>query len=164
MTYQGFIDQDFLEHRARMAKACTDALDDIDAKLRFYEKAGRLKLWQMNDRKRLIEIRREINKTLAELQYLIEPDVADDDVFGYQERWAEYRYHPALITGRFRSTAASTLDSWHLAQKFSSRPLLNGAFINEAPPIARVSAVNTANFYLDATIEQHVARPMPMLS
>ena len=40
-------------------------------------------------------------------------DVADDDVFGYQERWAEYRYHPALITGRFRSTAASTLDSWH---------------------------------------------------
>ena len=71
-------------------------------------------------------------------------DVADDDVFGYQERWAEYRYHPALITGRFRSTAASTLDSWHLAQKFSSRPLLNNAFINEDPPIARVSAVNTA--------------------
>ena len=39
-------------------------------------------------------------------------DPADEDVFGYQERWAEYRYHPALITGRFRSTAASTLDSW----------------------------------------------------
>ena len=71
-------------------------------------------------------------------------DPADDDVFGYQERWAEYRYNPALITGRFRSTAASTLDSWHLAQKFSSRPLLNAAFINEDPPIARVSAVNTA--------------------
>ena len=63
---------------------------------------------------------------------------------GYRERWAEYRYHPALITGRFRSTAASTLDSWHLAQKFSSRPLLNNAFINEDPPIARVSAVNTS--------------------
>ena len=53
-----------------------------------------------------------------------------EDVFGYQERWAEYRYHPALITGRFRSTAASTLDSWHLAQRFMSRPLLNNAFIN----------------------------------
>ena len=66
-------------------------------------------------------------------------DPADEDVFGYQERWAEYRYHPALITGRFRSTAASTLDSWHLAQRFSSRPLLNAAFINEDPPIARVS-------------------------
>ena len=62
-------------------------------------------------------------------------DVADDDVFGCQERWAEYRYHPALITGRFRSTAASTLDSWHLAQRFMSRPLLNNAFINEDPPI-----------------------------
>ena len=74
-------------------------------------------------------------------------DPADDDVFGYQERWAEYRYHPSLITGRFRSTAASTLDSWHLAQRFLSRPLLNGAFINEDPPIARVSAVNTALTY-----------------
>ena len=68
----------------------------------------------------------------------------DSNVFGYQERWAEYRYNPSQITGLFRSTAASTLDSWHLAQKFSSRPLLNGAFINEDPPIARVSAVNTA--------------------
>ena len=46
-------------------------------------------------------------------------DAADDDVFGYQERWAEYRYHPALITGRFRSTAASTLDSY---QKMSLKP------------------------------------------
>ena len=61
---------------------------------------------------------------------------ADEDVFGYQERWAEYRYHPSLITGRFRSTAASTLDSWHLAQKFASRPVLNDTFIIENPPIS----------------------------
>ena len=94
-------------------------------------------------------------------------DVADDDVFGYQERWAEYRYHPSLITGRFRSTAASTLDSWHLAQKFSSRPLLNGAFINEDPPISRVSAVNTAltnQFIFDSFFNIKMARPMPMYS
>ena len=94
-------------------------------------------------------------------------DVADDDVFGYQERWAEYRYHPALITGRFRSTAASTLDSWHLAQRFSSRPLLNAAFINEDPPIARVSAVNTAltnQFIFDSFFNIKMARPMPMYS
>ena len=71
-------------------------------------------------------------------------DLADNDVFGYQERWAEYRYHLSLTTGHFRSTAASTLDSWHLAQKFSSRPVLNAAFINENPPISRVSAVNTS--------------------
>ena len=94
-------------------------------------------------------------------------DPADDDVFGYQERWAEYRYHPSLITGRFRSTAASTLDSWHLAQKFSSRPLLNGAFLNEDPPIARVSAVNTSltnQFIFDSFFNIKMARPMPMYS
>ena len=94
-------------------------------------------------------------------------DTADEDVFGYQERWAEYRYHPSLITGRFRSTAASTLDSWHLAQKFSSRPLLNGTFINEDPPISRVSAVNTAltnQFIFDSFFNIKMARPMPMYS
>ena len=94
-------------------------------------------------------------------------DPADEDVFGYQERWAEYRYHPSLITGRFRSTAASTLDSWHLAQKFSSRPLLNGTFINEDPPISRVSAVNTSltnQFIFDSFFNIKMARPMPMYS
>ena len=53
----------------------------------------------------------------------------DETVFGYQERWAEYRYHPAMITGKFRSTAAGTLDAWHLAQKFASRPALAPGFI-----------------------------------
>ena len=94
-------------------------------------------------------------------------DPADDDVFGYQERWAEYRYHPALITGRFRSTAASTLDSWHLAQKFSYRPVLNDTFIAENPPIARVSAVNTSltnQFIFDSFFNIKMARPMPMYS
>ena len=89
------------------------------------------------------------------------------DVFGYQERWAEYRYHPSLITGRFRSTAASTLDSWHLAQKFTSRPVLNAAFITENPPISRVSAVNTAltnQFIFDSFFSIKMACPMPMYS
>ena len=92
---------------------------------------------------------------------------ADADVFGYQERWAEYRYHPSLITGRFRSTAASTLDSWHLAQKFAARPGLNQAFIEEDPPIARVSAVNTSltnQFIFDSFFNIKMARPMPMYS
>ena len=68
---------------------------------------------------------------------------------------------------RFRSTAASTLDSWHLAQRFSSRPLLNAAFINEDPPIARVSAVNTAltnQFIFDSFFNIKMARPMSMYS
>ena len=45
----------------------------------------------------------------------------DDDVFGYQERWAEYRYKPSKITGAFRSNHATTLDAWHLSQvRFTS--------------------------------------------
>ena len=67
-------------------------------------------------------------------------DPGDNDVFGYQERWAEYRYHPSMITGKFRSTVSGTLDAWHLAQRFVSRPLLNDSFIRENPPVARVIA------------------------
>ena len=62
---------------------------------------------------------------------------ADDDngVFGYQERWAEYRYKQSQITGQFRSNHASTLDAWHLSQEFGSLPTLNETFITETPPI-----------------------------
>ena len=63
-----------------------------------------------------------------------EGTAADDNVFGYQERWAEYRYHPSMISSLFRSTAAGTLDAWHLAQKFTSLPTLNDTFIQDNPP------------------------------
>ena len=59
----------------------------------------------------------------------------DDEVFGYQERWAEYRYKPSQITGLFRSTAAGTLDAWHLAQNFGDLPTLNSTFIEDTPPV-----------------------------
>lgn len=62
---------------------------------------------------------------------------ADDQVFGYQERFAEYRYHPAEIRGQFRSDYAQSLDAWHLAQNFSARPSLNAAFIESNTPIGR---------------------------
>ena len=65
----------------------------------------------------------------------------DIATFGYQECYAEYRYFPSLITGLFRSTAATSLDCWHLAQKFTSLPALNSTFIVENPPIPRVVAV-----------------------
>ena len=57
----------------------------------------------------------------------------DTDTFGYQERWAEYRYFPSKITGELRSTYATPLDAWHLAQEFGSLPSLNAAFIVEYP-------------------------------
>jgi hypothetical protein len=61
----------------------------------------------------------------------------DDDVFGYQERFAEYRYKPSLVTGEFRSNFATPLDAWHLAQDFSALPTLNTTFIQETPPMDR---------------------------
>ena len=92
-------------------------------------------------------------------------DPNDSAVFGYQERWAEYRYNPSMITGLFRSTAATTLDAWHLAQKFTALPTLNTTFIQDTPPVARVVAVpSQPQFIFDCHCKNRVARPMPMYS
>lgn len=89
----------------------------------------------------------------------------DDAVFGYQERYAEYRYKPPVITGKFRSTAAQTLDRWHLAQKFDNLPVLNDEFIQDNPPVDRVIAVNTEpHFLFDSYFTFNCARPMPVYS
>lgn len=89
----------------------------------------------------------------------------DDDVFGYQERWAEYRYKQSKITGLFRSAAAAPLDAWHLSQEFGSRPELNETFITEDPPMARVVAVTTEpDFMMDCYFRYQHARPMPTFS
>lgn len=89
---------------------------------------------------------------------------ADDElVWGYQERFGEYRYKPSIITGVMRSSAAQSLDTWHLAQDFVSRPLLNEAFIQDNPPIDRVIAVlDEPQFIFDCYHQLRCARPMPM--
>lgn len=88
---------------------------------------------------------------------------ADTGVFGYQERHAEYRYKPSIITGLFRSNATGTLDSWHLAQDFGQLPELNDEFIVEEAPMARIKAVSTSyDFLFDAVFAYHCARPMPV--
>lgn len=87
---------------------------------------------------------------------------ADAAVFGYQERYAEYRYKPSLVTGQFRSNASTPLDIWHLAQNFSSLPALNAAFIVESPPMARIIAVpSEPQFLLDCYFDFKHARPIP---
>lgn len=87
----------------------------------------------------------------------------DKKVFGYQERYAEYRYKPSLITGQFRSTYKEPLDIWHLSQKFATLPTLSDEFIQDHPPISRVVAVPTyPHFLLDVKFNLKCIRPMPM--
>jgi hypothetical protein len=92
----------------------------------------------------------------------------DNQVFGYQERWAEYRYNPSEITGLFKSTSAGTIDPWHYAQKFTSLPTLNTTFIQDTPPLSRNLAIgasaNGQQLLLDAFFNTTAARPMPMYS
>jgi hypothetical protein len=92
---------------------------------------------------------------------------ADDDVFGYQERWAEYRYKPSKITGQFRSNAATSLDVWHLSEDFGSLPTLNSDFIEDptSTVIDRVIAVpSEPQFIFDSYINLNCVRPIPMYS
>lgn len=87
----------------------------------------------------------------------------DNEAFGYQERYAEYRYFPSQITGKFRSTYAQPLDQWHLAQKFDNLPTLSSQFIEDNPPISRIVAVpSEPQFLLDCFFDMNCVRPMPV--
>jgi len=100
---------------------------------------------------------------------------ADDTVFGYQERYAEYRYKPSQITGYFKSNPVDTTgaplgtqDYWHYSQDFGSRPTLNGTFIQENPAISRTLAVTPLasgfEMMMDIYFQLVCARPMPVYS
>lgn len=87
---------------------------------------------------------------------------ADETVFGYQERYSEYRYKPSMVTSLFRSNATASLDVWHLSQDFASLPSLNSTFIEEQPPMDRIVAVtDEPNFMFDCYFDLKCARPMP---
>jgi len=88
---------------------------------------------------------------------------ADDEVFGYQERHADYRYANSKVTAAFRSSAAASLDAWHLAQEFSALPTLGNTFIQDNPPMDRVvAAPEEPKFIYDSYISLNCARPMPL--
>lgn len=107
-------------------------------------------------------------QTILNKEIYVRGDAGDNNVFGYQERWAEYRYQPSEITGLFRSTAAGTLDGWHLAQRFTSLPALNATFIADTPPMSRILAVgsgaNGAQIIFDSLFRTRAARPLPLYS
>lgn len=87
----------------------------------------------------------------------------DNSVFGYQERYAEYRYKPSVICGKFRSNIKGNLDVWHLSQYFKTAPKLNPEFIEEDVPIGRIIAVpSEPQFLIDIGFKYTTVRPMPM--
>lgn len=100
----------------------------------------------------------------------VEGDAAgtDDDVFGYQERWAEYRHRPSRISGYFRSTSANNIDEWHLAQEFTALPALNESFILDIPPLSRALAAGTQadeqQILLDSFFNISCTRAIPTYS
>lgn len=102
---------------------------------------------------------------LNEEIYAIGGATTDDDVFGYQERYAEYRYKPSEIHGRLRSQYATSLDFWHLAEEFGSLPALNSTFIQQNTPIERAIAIDTEpDLLFDAFFRIKHARPMATYS
>lgn len=102
-------------------------------------------------------------QAVANKEIFADGTAADDETFGYQERYAEYRYKPSQITGQFRSAFAQSLDTWHLAQDFAVRPALSSDFIEDDPPVDRVIAVvDEPHFLLDIYFGLRCARPMPV--
>lgn len=92
----------------------------------------------------------------------------DDEIFGYQEAWAEYRYKPSRVAGEMRSVAQTSLDSWHLADDYSQLPSLSAAWIREDKSnVDRVLAVQSSvsnQLFADFFIENDTVRAMPMYS
>lgn len=108
--------------------------------------------------------------TESEIYYLGDKAGAnhDSDVWGYQERYGEYRYKPSLVTGLFRSNASGTLDTWHFAQKYGSAPALNSTFLPDDTAtvldrnLALTHSATVAQFKVDVFHKLHCARPMPV--
>lgn len=92
----------------------------------------------------------------------------DDEVFGYQEAWAEYRYKPNRVTGEMRSSAPASLDVWHLGDDYSVLPRLSAEWIQEdAKTVDRVLAVQSSvsnQLFADLYVKNICTRPMPMYS
>jgi hypothetical protein len=90
----------------------------------------------------------------------------DEQAFGYQEAWAEYRMKPNRISGKFRSNATGTLDSWHYGDNYTTTPSLSQAWMKEGDSeIQRTLAVdNEPQFIMDTVIDNTSVRPMPMYS
>lgn len=90
-------------------------------------------------------------------------DSEDTTIFGYNERYQEWRTRTSSVAGMFRSTTASTIDQWHLAGRFLSAPVLGQTFIEDTAPMSRVLAASSTNmqFLADILFERTATRPLP---
>lgn len=109
-------------------------------------------------------------QSILNKEVYIRGDANDNLTFGYQERWAEYRYNPSEITGLMRSTAAGTLNVWHYSENFAALPVLNGTFMEDKTNevlvrnLAAGASANNAQFLVDIFYDIKAARPLPMYS
>lgn len=95
-------------------------------------------------------------------------NTTDNETFGFQERWAEYKYKPNLNTGAFRTTYAQSLDSWHYGDSYATLPGLNQAWIEETKDyLDRTLAVTSSvedQYLADILVDIQATRPMPLYS
>lgn len=93
-------------------------------------------------------------------------EASDEEAFGYQEAWSEYRMKPNRVCGLFRSNATGTLDSWHYADNYSTVPTLSQEWMKEGKAeIQRTLAIqDEPQFIMDILVKNTTVRPMPLYS
>jgi hypothetical protein len=159
LSSRGGFSKSFVEHGVLIGMAC------IYADLTYQQ--GMNRMWSRRDRWDFYwpALAHLGEQAVLNQEIYTQGTSADTQTFGYQERYAEYRYKPSQITGKMRSNATGSLDVWHLAQDFTSLPALNSSFIEENPPIDRVIAVTTEpEFIWDWYFDLKTTRPMPVYS
>lgn len=158
-TSRGGFNKSFVEHGVLIGMAC------VFADLTYQQ--GMNRMWSRRDRWDFYwpALAHLGEQAILNQEIYYQNTAADTQTFGYQERYAEYRYKPSQITGKMRSNATGSLDVWHLAQDFTSLPALNASFIEENPPIDRVIAVtDEPQFIWDWYFDLKTTRPMPVYS
>jgi len=156
---RGGFSKSFVEHGVLIGMAC------IYADLTYQQ--GMNRMWSRRDRWDFYwpALAHLGEQAILNQEIYTQGTSADSQTFGYQERYAEYRYKPSQITGKMRSNATGSLDVWHLAQDFTALPALNASFIEENPPVDRVIAVTTEpEFIWDWYFDLKTTRPMPVYS
>lgn len=108
------------------------------------------------------------NQAVKNAEIYAQGTATDDDVFGYQEAWYDYRYQPNMVTGEMRSVATNSLDAWHLADEYSALPTLSDGWIreNKSNP-DRALLVNSSvsnQVFADLYVDEKITRVMPFYS